>query len=632
MSSQGKAALKETDRTRSAPAKMVTPATPAAPIQAEVPAKGDCSCGCNGEKRDDSTPNTDTPMTQAAGKMRATVSARPKNIRMNSSRAASLARRKAMSERGKAGLNGSGMSEAQTARAANPKLTGRELAKALRADRCRKGNAGKKKSEPVGRMRPTAGNGGSETGAASDAPWKVGQSKTGHGQTLTGSIVGRSSRVTGNEPGTCKNITGVEYIGADQTEAFCSTSAEGVPSKITTSQTRKGKTVSGNNVGRSGKVTGDETGAKRELTGSQYMQKGNGKAPMKVGTSLTLRGGSLTGTMIGRSAHVTGDEPGTCKSITGDDYVGQEQYSGFCEKTPTPKDRKVGLAQTLKGKSVSGTLTGRSSRVTGDEPGTCKSVTGTPYAGFDQYSEYCQPEEASLARVRTRQQRGTPGSVMTGMQPGINGNLTGASKGACEPLTGTPYVGADQFAEACPSTPADPGSPDFPQQLGETPWGKFSIESPVHASQGDAHYDVTGSRYEQGRITGPFGMAGGKVTGTEEARFGKGNGSAQMSTPIPQTAEQVQGRVKPRISGEGIDVGLKITGDDWDRGDRVTGTEGMTATKRNPTRQGRAIGAMQMKPEMKRNEDIPEPVSPVTGGSGNTEKGSLVTYSGGARG
>jgi hypothetical protein len=41
---------------------------------------------------------------------------------------------------------------------------------------------------------------------------------------------------------------------------------------------------------------------------------------------------------------------------------------------------------------------------------------------------------------------------------------------------------------------------------------------------------------------------------------------------------------------------------------------------------------MQMKLETKRNEDIPEPVSPVTGGSGNTEKGSLVTYSGGARG
>jgi hypothetical protein len=34
----------------------------------------------------------------------------------------------------------------------------------------------------------------------------------------------------------------------------------------------------------------------------------------------------------------------------------------------------------------------------------------------------------------------------------------------------------------------------------------------------------------------------------------------------------------------------------------------------------------------KRNEELAEPVSKVTGGSGNTEKGALITYSGGARG
>jgi hypothetical protein len=318
--------------------------------------------------------------------------------------------------------------------------------------------------------------------------------------------------------------------------------------------------------------------------------------------------------------------------VTGDDYIGQEQYSGFCDKTPSPKDRKVSLSQTYSGRSVSGSLTDRSSRVTGNEPGTCNAVTGTPYAGAEQYKSYCKPEAAGLATARMQRNRGPIGSVMTGLQPGIGGKMTGAERGACEPLSGTPYVGADQFAEACPSVPAEPGSPDFPQMLGDTPWGEFSINSPNHASQANQHHGVTGSRYEQGKITGPFGMADGKVTGTEEARFGNGNGAPAIPAPMPQTTQQVQGRVKPRISGEGIDVGLKITGDDWDRGDRVTGTEGMTATKRNPTRQGRATSAMQMKPDTKRNENIPEPVSPVTGSSGNTEKGSLVTYSGGARG
>ena len=51
---------------------------------------------------------------------------------------------------------------------------------------------------------------------------------------------------------------------------------------------------------------------------------------------------------------------------------------------------------------------------------------------------------------------------MTGLQPGIGGHLTGAHKGVCEPVTGTPYVGVDQAAAACPATAAEPGSPDFP--------------------------------------------------------------------------------------------------------------------------------------------------------------------------
>lgn len=138
---------------------------------------------------------------------------------------------------------------------------------------------------------------------------------------------------------------------------------------------------------------------------------------------------------------------------------------------------------------------------------------------------------------------------------------------------------------------------------------------------------ITGSQYEQGQITGPFGMAAGKLTGTEEARFG---GGAQAADRRPVVAEDYEGRIKSRITGEGQDAGLKITGDDWDRGSNVTGTEGASAVKRNPTvRTGPAIA---MAVTQKRNEELPMPNSKVTGGSGNTEKGSLITYSGGARG
>ncbi len=682
MSSKGKAGVKSSERVRG-------PNPPHATPQAQAPQaakeRSDSGCGCKTE------PDTQARRLKAvAPKPNSRI--KPRNnvnqrIASNPTRAAALARRQAQSTRGKAGLNGKSISPAQTARAANPQLSARELAQALRAQRSARGNAGQKKSEPSGRVRPTKPG---APGAAQDAPWKVGAGETGQGQTVTGTMVGRSlkttgdepstcrtitgtqymgadifrefcqaepnknplkvrqsstshgsrvtgsevgrsAKVTGDEPGACKRVTGSEYVSADQAETFCGTRPEQGPAKVTRVETRKGKPVTGTNVGRSSKVTGDEPGARRELTGTQYTAPGNGSFPAKVGVSGTLRGGAVTGTMVGRSTKVTGDEPGSCRNITGNDYVGQEQYKGFCSTVPAPQDRKVGASQTFKGETVTGTQTGRSTKVTGDEPGTCKAITGTPYAGAEQYRSYCKPEDTIVSEARTRSQRSTPGSVMTGKQPGIGGRMTGSERGACEPLTGTPYVGADQFAAACPATAAEPASPDFPQALDKTPWNQFSVVAPSHASQSEAaQAAVTGSRYEQGQITGPFGKASGKVTGTEEARFGRGNGGAAAEPLMPPTAETVEGRVKARITGEGMDAGLKITGDDWDRGDRVTGTEGTSAMGRNPTRRGPMSAMADMR--AKRNEQVPAPVSKVTGSSGNTDQGSLITYSGGARG
>jgi len=584
-------------------------------------------------------------------------------------------------------MGASGMTAAQTARAANPELSSRGLAKALRADLSQRGRGGRKKSEPCGRRRPAKED---STGAAQDASWKVGASETSHGQTVTGTLVGRShavtgdepstcrdvtgteymgadifrefcqadpgkavrrvgvsptsrgnqvtgnevgrsAKVTGDEPGTCKRVTGSEYVGADQSEAFCGIRPEPGPSRMTAAETRHGKPVTGNNVGRSDQVTGDESGADRELTGTQYVLPGSAGGPAKVGASATLRGGAVTGTLVGRRTQMTGDEPGSCRDVTGDEYIGQEQFRDFCAATPTPDDHKVGVSRTLQGETVTGTQTGRSGRVTGDEPGTCKAISGTPYAGAEQYSGFCDTASANLAAARMQRPKRLAGAAMTGQQPSVGGKTTGDKKGACEPVSGTPYIGVDQVAAACPATAAEPGSPDFPQTLQNPPWGQFSIEAPSHATKGSAaaQSGVTGSNYGQGHITGPFGMAPGKVTGTEEARFGRG---ASAASALPATAEPVDGRVKSRVSGEGISAGLKITGDDWDRGDHVTGTEGASAKRRNPTQRGGPMSAMAPLRVGSRNADIAEPVSKVTGGSGNTDKGSLITYSGGARG
>ncbi|MGD8955835.1 MAG: CsoS2 family carboxysome shell protein [Chromatiaceae bacterium] len=687
LSTQGKRADTSTDRTTQGGPK----ARKAAAMAAAVPAAkkdGSCGCGCKDRERADGPPaSTPVPSLRAA---RAKPAQRRTVAQSNPTRAAALARRQAQSTRGKAGITNGSVSAAQTARAVNPGLSSRELARELRALRSRNGKSGgtQRRGDCSGRRRQRPQE--KEQGPAQDQPWKVGASSTSHGQSVTGTMVGRSpsvtgdepstcravtgteylgadmfrafcqteparsplrvgvsatsrdntvtgnevgrsSKVTGDEPGTCKRITGNQYVSPDQTQAFCGITPEPSPAKVTRVETKKGKGVTGSNVGRSARVTGDEAGADRLTTGTQYTKPSDiGGAPKKVGTSATLRGGYVTGTTVGRRQQMTGDEAGSCRNVTGDDYIGREQYDDFCEAAPAPQDNKVGMSRTAGGKLVSGTLTGRSGRVTGDEPGSCKAITGTPYAGLEQASDFCETPRQQEIQQRTRPSARQAGMPMTGQQPGVGGKMTGADRGACETVSGTPYVGADQMADACPATPAQPGSPDFPQPLGDVPWGSFSVEPPAHASEGPRQTSaVTGSRYEQGHITGPFGKAVGKVTGTEEKRFGTVGGAAPAA---PETRPQVEGRVKPRISGEGMDAGARITGDDWDRGDHVTGTEGRSSTRRNPTRRGGPMGAMDFRRLEPRNDDLPDPVSKVTGSSGNTETGSLITYSGGARG
>ena len=644
-----------------------------------------------------------TSLSSRAGQGNDRRVAPKRSAQRDPSRALALARREALSKRGKSANAPTSTSAATLSRQGNPDMSARELSQKVRELRAKVGSAGTSRN---GGTRPSGPNRhGSKQAVAADAHWKVGVSETSsgqvvtgtqanrspkttgneaatcrpitgteylgaevfqafcqsgpvatqpakvrvsattHGNRVTGNEVGRSEKVTGDEPGTCKNITGTEYVSANQSATYCGGSNPS-PRKVGRSQTLGGQAVSGVMVGRSNNVTGDEPGSGRQLTGTQYVggdqSQVGGRAPTKVASLHTLRGTGITGTHVGRSEHVTGDEPGSCRLVTGDEYVGSQQFSEFCGTKPAPEAAKVGFSVTNKAQVVSGTRTGRSSNVTGDEPGTCKVVTGTPYAGLEQAGDFCSSKAVGEIRQRTPV-RGA--NRMSGIQPGIGGALTGAGRGACEAVTGTPYIGNDQLLATCGAA-AEQDS-DFPQPLGGTqPWQQFSIQSPSRAAHlaRERTGGVTGTSYEQGsRITGPFDLAGGMVTGTEQFRFDR-RGSQQARGPLVQPAALVQvaplaqaapvgeqgERPTSRVTGEGISAGLKITGDDWDRGDRVTGTEGVSARRRNPTRPG----SMQAMPsfQAKRNEEKPEPVCRVTGSSGSTTAGSLITVSGGARG
>ena len=691
LSRRGKTADTSRDRSRADVARQTKAAAPAA-----APTESTKDCGCGGKRAVEKTALTSLsaspPKLSARSERR---SATPKRRAIeNPSRALVLARRDAMSKHGKtAGKQPT--SAAAVARQANPDLTSRELAQQVRELRAK---AGARNKQSAGVTRPTGPNRhGAKQAAAADAHWKVGESTTTSGQTVTGTQanrsvkttgneastcrsitgteylgaevfqtfcqqapepttpakvrvsatthgnrvtgneVGRSDKVTGDEPGTCKNVTGTEYISANQSASYCG-SSQVSPRKVGHSLTQQGRPVSGVMVGRSSSVTGDEAGAGRSLTGDQYLGSDplpDGRPAAKVGLSGTLSGTGVTGTMVGRSSQVTGDEFGSCHRVTGDQYISAEQVNAFCGSKPEPEAAKVGFSITNRNQVVSGTRTGRSERVTGDEPGSCQAVTGTPYAGLEQAGNHCGTPAVQAIRERTPVRLGTPSAAMTGIQPGVGGVMTGAEKGACEAVTGTPYVGADQLAQACGDT-----SPAGTDTHGQSPegaaWTRFSVMSPARAAQQqrESQGAVTGTSYEQGnRITGPFDMAGGKVTGTEQFRFDNREFQRRHFQATPPVAEapvtmDEDLRQVSRVTGEGS--ARKVTGDDWDRGEHVTGTEGASARRRNPSRTG-SMGAMPPF-ERKRNQETDWPVSRVTGSSGNTDKGSLITVSGGARG
>ena len=676
MSTHGKSAISSSDRTRTE----VKRETPVKEVKVSIGKKLEVQ----------NSNNIETKTLKPKVKRRINQKRKPIT---NTSRDIVLARREAQSKHGKSASK-QNTSAASLARRGDPDLSSREISQRVRELRSKTGATSNKGN---GKCRPCGPNKNRSKLNISNASWKVGESETDSGQIVTGTQanrslkttgneastcrtvtgtqylgadvidqfckdkpsykkpvrssvtattsgnkvtgneVGRSDKVTGDEPGTCKNLTGTEYVSANQSEKYCGEIPKN-PSKIKQSITTDGLKVSGSLPGRSSLVTGDESGSSHQLTGDQYLgsePNPKGKVFEKVGSYNTLNGNNVTGTGVGRSDHMTGNEQGSCKNITGDEYIGSQQYEKFCGSKPKPEASKVGLSLSSKSNLISGTLTGRSKIVTGDEPGSCKVLTGTPYAGLDQINENCNSEIAEDMKSRATVNSGNNSNArLTGQQPGIGGVMTGAKKGACKNLTGTPYVGGDQFSKTCDKPPSDDSYANQEKSLGNS-WNEFSVNSPsrekyvVKNTQG-----VTGNEYENGsKITGPFDMAVDKVTGTEQFRFEPNKNityKQKMQIEEKQRVENTpEKRLASRVTGEGQSVG-NVTGDDWDRGDKVTGTEGASSRKRNPSRAG-FMGAMPPL-DIKRNEETEKPDFLITGSSGNTREGQLVTFSGGARG
>ncbi|MEZ5448998.1 MAG: hypothetical protein R3E89_08355, partial [Thiolinea sp.] len=166
----------------------------------------------------------------------------------------------------------------------------------------------------------------------------------------------------------------------------------------------------------------------------------------------------------------------------------------------------------------------------------------------------------------------------------------------------------------------------------------FSIVSPARAAQRRGQQStITGNTYDgHSRVTGPVNLGGQWVSGTPEFRHThmaqpqmiQPQPAAPAPMPAPATAPTpVPASLQPaaaepvapaqRITGEGRDGGISITGDNWARGHQITGTEGRSAQGRNPTLRCEARGAA-FNAHVNRGMERPEAApSAITGSSGN---------------
>lgn len=530
--------------------------------------------------------------------------------------------------------------------------SGRMAAQALRAARARNGRGDAASARPSGRMRNPQ--------PLKYTP-KVADSRTYAGLHVTGVRIGRGLNVTGDEPGDAKQVTGTQYVG---TEGGFSPREAGV--KVGASRTAGGLVVTGTQVRSKIMITGDESNAALRITGEadqgidddvlnrreqgayasmQFERQNNPHGHTVFGTNLgrsirsvgsrerdreralekTLGGLPISGTAVGRSVRVTGDEPGSCRTITGDQYLMAGKEQSLCDGLPQGRAAayaragnavgangrpdpvtggKVAVSETWSRQRVTGVDVEHNDQVTGDEYGVCSSLTGTPYVGPGQYDAYCDNDAAA--------RHATPGlsagNRVTGDTPLNAAYVTGTQRGAGRAVTGTPYYRDET------------GVSDSMNTL-ETISQRFSVRTPQRDAQLQADAGAIDAPTAESRITGSFAIGAGKITGNQEFHFS------------PRGRADSDAVARMRITGEGRVAGPAITGGAWAEHGNVTGTEDYIATERNPSQRAGKPHGFANATLWKNAGKHEAPKQIVTGMVGWSAKSAAkVTLSGGAQG
>ncbi len=341
------------------------------------------------------------------------------------------------------------------------------------------------------------------------APKKVEQTHTAAGKLVTGTRFGQSENVSGGEAGACRGITGTEYLSQEQFISTCATQAPVRPLKVSVMSSRGQQTVSGTEVGRSANVTGDEPGSRQHITGSQYYSAEGldaqraarvaAKAPTLCGCAGRGRPGpadcappksigdggagclSVTGSYFEPTSKVTGNDFGGSAQISGSQYAGPRSMSHLGEQSSV-------MAQS---EPVRPTAVISAATVTGDRPGA-GAVSGR-FLPRQSSVEATEPNPAPLAfsiQSPARVAHDQTLDQVTGSSFGID-RITGAANKAGGLITGTP-----EFRHQVPPRPLAAPAPSA------TPAGKVTGEG------SQAGRAVTGDAWHATRrVTGTEGAS-----------------------------------------------------------------------------------------------------------------------------
>jgi hypothetical protein len=448
----------------------------------------------------------------------------------------------------------------------------RDQARARRAERCQLGNGTSAVAVPT---RPP------RSGSFDYAPEVVGSSTQAGGQ-VTGVRIGPGSAVTGITQGARLPVSGTQYIGTESGSAF----RAGAP-KIGYALTDGGSIVSGTLVRSKVAVTGDEAGSDIAITGDVDPRIGDDRTVRgETGASTAAQfarqmnphGPSAAGTNLGRSVQSAGSRYRDRQHAIELTQHGLP-ITGVAGVPPVRViEAALPAAQTWSGQRVTGADIEAHRLVSGAAAGASAAITGTPYQGAD--TPYRRSPDESVEAI----------------------------EGKRSDITGTPY-GADRVLES--TLPADAVA---------TLDRRFSIRSPQRtaALQAASRPQPTNGR----RITGPFTRGDGKVTGNLEFLF---------ASRRPTDESMVAARL--RVTGEGRAGGGAITGSAWTEHKHVAGTEGSSASDRNPSLRGGRREPFAGAARFKSHASAEEPKHLVTGMFGySSDNAAKVTLSGGAQG